>query len=267
MAKKTPSDLSPKLQVEALLFSSGKTMSEEQLGTLTGLDQLKIKGALQELQSEYSERDSAITIFSDPTGWKMMVRDKYVPVVKNIVADTELSRATMETLAVIAYKYPKVLQSEVIDIRGSGAYEHMAELERLGFIRRDPEGRSYAVKLTEKFFSYFDVAGGKDIRDVFRNIKVPKKITEAEQRTLGDLQVVPVAEQDERPEEEEAPELERPAPEDNSDFLKDLDDKIERLTHRNDEMEADESLKRKPLPTFSENQESEQSDSEEKKEE
>jgi hypothetical protein len=192
--------------------------------------------------------------------------------VKNIVADTELSRACMETLAVIAYKYPKVLQSEVIDIRGGGAYEHMAELEKLGFIGREPSGRSYAVKLTEKFFNYFDVAGGKDIRAVFKNVKVPKKVALDAQKTLGDLQVV-----DEKPlpdapgkrpelmdgmevvnvppapkesaktadiEEEAVREAEK---EQDSKFLDDLDQRIARLQRRNDDHENDPLFKR-PLP-------------------
>lgn len=281
MAKKIiPGELAATQQVEALLFSSGKTMSEEQLATLTGLAPLAVRNALITLQKEYDARETAISIFNDPTGWKMMVRDKYVHVVKNIVADTELSRACMETLAIIAYKYPKVLQSEVIDIRGGGAYEHMAELERLGFIAREPSGRSYSVKLTEKFFNYFDVAGGKDIREVFKNVKVPKRIVLEGQKTLGDLPIIDVAKihhdpakldgmkivdvppPEERPVQEEttqadddaAPEGDQStAPEEQGNtFLDDLDKRIARLTERNDDLDKDDAFKRKPLPGMEE---------------
>jgi segregation and condensation protein B len=254
-------ELTPKLQVEALLFSSGKTMSEEQLANLTKLDPRTVKKALQDLEKEYAERDSAIIIFNDPTGWKMMVRDLYVQTVKNIVADTELTRACMETLAVIAYKYPKVLQSEVIDIRGSGAYEHMAELEKLGFISREPSGRSYAVKLTEKFFNYFDVAGGKNIREVFKNVKVPAKV--AEQKTLGDLQVVDVNNAGKPAQETDlgmdvvdvssVPEPRTPVVTEeekqaHNEYLDDLDQRIAKLQQRNDETAKDPAFQRKPLP-------------------
>jgi segregation and condensation protein B len=253
-------ELTPKLQVEALLFSSGRTMSEEQLATLTKLDPRTVAKALQDLEKDYAERDSAIILFNDPTGWKMMIRDLYVPVVKNIIADTELSRACMETLAVIAYKYPKVLQSEVIDIRGSGAYEHMAELEKLGFINREPSGRSYSVKLTEKFFNYFDVAGGRSIREVFKNVKVPTKV--AEQKTLGDLQVVDVAAQaqpekqvegldvvdvtsEPEPQTQMVTEEEKQA---HNEYLDDLDERIAKLQQRNDETAKDPAFQRKQLP-------------------
>lgn len=262
-------ELTPKLQVEALLFSSGRTMSEEQLAILTKLDISTVKKSLEALEKEYIDRDSAIVIFNDPTGWKMMVRDLYIPTVKNIVAETELTRACMETLAVIAYKYPKVMQSEVIDIRGGGAYEHMAELEKLGFINREPSGRSYAVKLTEKFFNYFDVAGGKDIRAVFKNVKVPQRVTLDAQKTLGDLQVIDVKSThphhsphidglsvvDVPPAE---PKIEVPEQQVNlmtddekaehGAFLDDLDSRIARLQERNNVNDNDETLKRKPLP-------------------
>lgn len=283
--KKGRSGPSPKLQIEALLFSSGKTMSEESLVELSRLDPRTVKRALADLQREYDARDSAITIYNDPTGWKMMVRELYVSTVKNIVADTELTRACMETLAVIAYKYPKVLQSEVIDIRGSGAYEHMSELERLGFISRSSEGRSYAVKLTDKFFSYFDVAGGKDIREVFKNVKVPKKVAIDAQKTLGDLQIIDVKKEPENadgshgkkvggmevvdvPPPSATPVNATTGDEDDdaddgtgtqtdegerdanahSEFLDDLDRRIAAIGERNTANENDESLKRRPLP-------------------
>jgi segregation and condensation protein B len=273
---------SPKLQVEALLYAAGKTLSEEAIITLSKLEPRTVKRALHELQEEYASRDSALSIYNDPTGWKMMVRELYVPTVKNIVADTELSRACMETLAIIAYKYPKVLQSEVIDIRGSGAYEHMAELERLGFILRTREHRSYAVKLTDKFFSYFDVAGGKNIREVFKNIKPPVKLPE--QKTLGELPVVDVprsardpkhhktlegmevvgvsetpegapegmAPPSEGSEEETPPEIPPAEPPEavqtRNEFLDDLDRRIATISQRNTEHDNDETLKRRPLP-------------------
>jgi segregation and condensation protein B len=264
-------ELTPKLQVEALLFSSGKTMSEEALTTLTKLDIRTVRKALATLQKEYEERESSIAIFNDDTGWKMMVRELYVPTVKNIVADTELSRACMETLAIIAYKYPKVLQSEVIDIRGSGAYEHMAELEKLGFINREPSGRSYSVKLTEKFFNYFDVKGGKDIREAFKNVKVPQRVASAAQKTLGDLQVVDAAPVIDKPErkpeivdgmevvdvspaqERKVERIEQEAvreaeKEQDSKFLDDLDMRIARLQQRNDDHDSDPAFQRTPLP-------------------
>lgn len=268
--------LPPKYQIEALLFASGKAMTEETIVALTKLDPAVAKRALKALQQEYQGRDSALIIWNDDSGWKMTVREAYVTTVKRVVADTELSRACLETLAVIAYKYPGAMQAEVVDIRGGGAYEHIAELEHLGFVVKEPSGRSFKLKLTEKFFQYFDVAGGKDIRTAFKNIKLPQKSPAPEmQQTLG-VEVVPVSpeqkknvldgmpivdvspnpeipavvaeEREKELQEEAAPSKMVPkvgeSPEHRA-FLDDLDKRIEALSSRNDAHDADPLLQRR----------------------
>ena len=245
---------SPKHQVEALLFSSGKAMTVDQIAEFVKMDKAKAVRALKAVQKDYQDHDSALELVQDGDTWKMGVRNEHLMLVKNIVADTELSRACMETLAVIAYKYPKALQSDVVDTRGSGAYDHIAELERLGFIRKDPSGRSYNLKLTEKFFSYFDLQGEKDIKAVFKGVKKPEN---DRQRKLGEMDVVAVEQKPETP----LPGMEvvgvEPLPEkqevvrdlamdeSHKKFLDDLEARIDAVTKRNDEHADDPLLKRK----------------------
>ncbi len=269
----TTSVLPPKNQVEALLFASGRSMSVESLATLTGLSPDVARRACKTLAKELDDRGSALMLYEVDGGWKMTAREAYTTLVKAIVADAELSRACMETLAVIAYKHPNAIQSEVIDTRGSGAYDHIAELERLGFVAKVPFSRSFKLKLTEKFFTYFDVKGGEaEMRKVFENIKLPDPTV---QQTLGDLSVVAVEPAPERkdglevvgvpeggtpvPEPEDAPasgeEDAARKSEDNADeraahrkFLDDLDARIEELSSRNDAHAQDPMLQRRPLP-------------------
>jgi segregation and condensation protein B len=126
--------MSVKNQVEALLFSSGKAMEEEQLMALTSSEKRQLRAALKQLQKDYEERDTSLKLFNEGTSWKLLVRDEHIPLVRRIVADTELSRATLETLAVIAFNQPKVLQSKVVELRGGNAYEHIKELQELAFV-------------------------------------------------------------------------------------------------------------------------------------
>jgi len=163
--------VSVKNQLEALLFSSGKAMEEEQLGTIVGKAARVVKAALQELQKDYEGRDTALRLFNEATLWKLLVKDEHLSLVRRIVADTELTRATLETLAIIAYNQPNVLQSKVVELRGGNAYEHIKELLELGFITKTKEGRSYAIRLTEKFYDYFDVEGDDSIRKVFDEVR------------------------------------------------------------------------------------------------
>ncbi len=187
-----------KNQLEALLFSSGKAMEEAQLCQLTGGTTRAVRNALRKLRQEYADRDTALKVFNEGTAWKLLVKDAHVPLVRRIVADTELSRATMETLAVIAYHQPNVLQSKVVELRGGNAYEQIKELEGLGFVTKAKQGRSFSLKLTEKFFDYFDVEGEKGIRQVFKEVQAP--LPAERQRKLGDLEVVEAL--PDRPEQE-----------------------------------------------------------------
>jgi segregation and condensation protein B len=184
--------MSLKNQVEALLFSSGKAMEEEKLAELVGAEKRTVRAALKALEKEYASRDTSLRLFNEGSVWKMHVRDEHIPLVRRIVADTELSKATLETLAVIAYSHPNALQSKVVDMRGSSAYEHIKELLELGFVTKAKEGRSFTLRLTEKFFEYFDVEGGKGIRQAFGKVKMP--VPKEQQKQLGELQVVALPE-------------------------------------------------------------------------
>jgi len=103
------------------------------------------------------------------------VKDQYVPLVSTLVDSTDLEKPLMETLAVIAWRYP-IIQSEIIKLRGSGAYEHMRLLEEQGFVAKEKSGRTFKVKLTKKFFEYFDLPSD-EAKQAFINI-VPEEILE-----------------------------------------------------------------------------------------
>ena len=72
---------------------------------------------------------------------------------------SELKTSELRTLATIAIK-KKILQSDLILLRGSGAYDHIKELLEKKFIvkRKQKDGRSYWLSLSEKFFQTFAVS-------------------------------------------------------------------------------------------------------------
>ena len=163
----------PKNEVEALLFSAGKNMTVDNIMNLTGSSKEIILQDLKELKKDYEERQGALMILDEGESWKIHVREEYLPLVRKIVADTELPKSVLETLAIIAYRSP-MLQSQVINARSSGAYEHISLLMDMGFITREKQGRSYLLKVTEKFFEYFDVEGDKDLKQLFKDMKHPE---------------------------------------------------------------------------------------------
>lgn len=143
-------------KVEAILFTVGKEITPERIAHLCHLEKAEVESLLEQLQQEYAQRDHSLQLMRKDNGWKLTVRDAYIPLVSSVAEGTELDRPLTETLAVIAWKYP-LLQSEVIKLRGSSAYEHMKLLEEQGFIAKEKQGRSFNVKLTGKFFEYFDL--------------------------------------------------------------------------------------------------------------
>jgi len=175
-----------KNKVEALLFACGKYIDEEIISELCGVDKRKLKKILEELRKDYESKNNALMIFNEGNSWKINVREKYLSTVRKIVADTELPRSVMETLAVIAWKTP-IYQSEVVRIRGNKCYDHIEVLEEAGFISKDKKGRSYVLKATDKFFNYFEIDRG-NLKGVFDTVKVPE--LKEEQQTLEPADII-----------------------------------------------------------------------------
>ena len=169
MQAKPEEDL--KNRIEAVLFSAGKKISLDDISKHARIyDKELIKKILFELQQEYESRNSPMMVVEEGDSWKLIVREKYLSYVKKIVGETELPKSTMETLAIIAWKSP-VLQSEIVEIRSNKAYNHIDDLEKAGFIIKEKHGRSYLLKLSQKFFDYFDIKNEDEIKSKFERFK------------------------------------------------------------------------------------------------
>jgi len=166
-----------KNKIEALLFASAKRMSIDDISNVTGIrDHDKIKAALDELKFDIEERGASMILHEENGFWKLTVKEHYMPMLRKVLVQAELDKPLMETLAVIAWKFP-VLQADVIKIRHNKAYEHLKQLDELGFISRNRFGRTNKISLTQKFFEYFDLPTKEQAKEVFRAM-VPEKVQE-----------------------------------------------------------------------------------------
>lgn len=180
-----------KNQIESILFACGRKISLEEIAKMMGLPTTEaLEKHLLELQREYDERGSPLMILEEEKGfWKLTTREKYLDVVQKIVPETELSKTMMETLAVVAWKQP-ITQSEVIHIRTNKAYDHVKELEEMGFLVKERFGRTYLLKLTQKFYNYFDLSGAEAAKQLFKEFKdteAQKKLTDASVEAVEEL--------------------------------------------------------------------------------
>ena len=168
-----------KYKLEALLFSSARTMTIDELSTLTKSLPEDVKKTIEELKEDYNKRDSSISLIDEGDKVKLNVKPEHLHVIQQIVTETELSKTLMETLAVIAFKYP-IKQSDLIKLRTNKAYDHLRELEEIGYIIRQKFGRTKLIKLTPKFFEYFDLPPEK-LKEKFENFEgIAKAIKEKE---------------------------------------------------------------------------------------
>jgi len=157
-------------KLEAIFYIKGRPLSiDELVACLTPLSTMEtktdspeinqetIEDALIELMSDYAHRNSALEIVETETGYSLQLKTEYESLLQELVP-AELGKGALRTLAAVALKNP-ILQTELIDLRGSSAYQQVTELVRLGFVRKreQADGRSYWLEVTNKFHQYFEI--------------------------------------------------------------------------------------------------------------
>ena len=151
--------LSLPARLEAILYLKGRPLSLSELAELSGLEKEEAELALITLMADYAHRDTALEIHQEGSRYSLQLRQGLGDLVQNLLP-VDLSTASLRTLATIALK-KRILQSELVELRGSGAYDHIKELLAQNFIerRRQSDGRSYWLSLSEKFHRTFAVQG------------------------------------------------------------------------------------------------------------
>ena len=82
----------------------------------------------------YARRESALEIVETEGSYSLQLRADFQDLVQTLIP-VELGVGSLRTLAAIALNSP-ILQTDLINLRGSSAYPHVAELVELGFIRK-----------------------------------------------------------------------------------------------------------------------------------
>jgi len=156
--------------VEAVLYTTGKYMSVQEIANACGIGSVGIVNeAILKLKEIYSKGDGALEIQEHEGKFKLNIKKKYGFLASRLSGEAEFDGPTMKTLAIIAYKSP-VLQSDIIKIRGNKAYDHISQLKDDGLINAEKTGRTRTIRLTHKFFEYFDIAE-TEVKEKFENLE------------------------------------------------------------------------------------------------
>jgi len=151
--------------VEAILFASAEPVSVADLNARMphGADGA---AAVQELQKRYVGRGVAVVKVGD--AWAIRTApDLGFLMRKETVETRKLSRAAVETLAIIAYHQP-VTRAEIEEIRGvsvsRGTVDQLLELEWIRFGRRRmTPGRPVTYVVTQGFLDHFALESARDL--------------------------------------------------------------------------------------------------------
>jgi segregation and condensation protein B len=144
-------------KIEAILYLKGKPLSLGEIAEYAACDRATVEESIIELIDDYAHRDSALEVVETPNGYSLQLRSGFHDLVQTLIP-VELGLGALRTLAAIALNNP-ILQSDLINLRGSGVYQHVPELVELGFVRkrRDSDSRSYSLQVTPKFHQYFQI--------------------------------------------------------------------------------------------------------------
>ncbi len=156
--------------VEVVLFIENEPTSMERLCDLTGLRPDTAEDALQELRENYAERGSGL-ILTEEEGelYSFMPAPDLFPQLRQSYGrkvDRRLSRAAMETLAIVAYGQP-ITRREIEEIRGVGSDTIVKLLRDREYImvrgRKDVPGHPCLYYTTRKFLYEFNLQSIQDL--------------------------------------------------------------------------------------------------------
>ncbi len=142
--------------LEALLLVVDTPVTVEALATATEQPVYRIAAKLRLMADELSERDSGIDLRHTGEGWRLYTRARFAPYVEKLLLDgtrTRLTRAALETLAVVAYRQP-VTRARVSAVRGVNVDAVMRTLLARGLITEvgaDADSGAVTFGTTELF--------------------------------------------------------------------------------------------------------------------
>jgi segregation and condensation protein B len=191
--------------LEALLLVVDTPVPVDALAVAVEQPAYRVAAKLQLMAAEFAARESGIDLREAGGGWRMYTRAQYAPYVERLLLDgarSKLTRAALETLAVVAYRQP-VTRARVSAVRGVNVDAVMRTLLARGLITEagtDSDSGAAAFATTELFLERLGLTSLSDLPDIaplLPGIDVIDDITEslADEPRFVKLGVAPTAAQ------------------------------------------------------------------------
>ncbi len=163
-------DVQLKAIVEAVLYITDEPLSGRQIADVLGVEAERVQRIIDELVVEYQKPEHGIFIREVAEGYAVATKPELHEQIRNFVKRLQpplkLSRAALETLAVIAYKQP-ITAPEIMEIRGVQGLSVLKTLLERKLIttagRKPVVGRPILYKTTKEFLKQFGLKSLADL--------------------------------------------------------------------------------------------------------
>ena len=180
--------------VEAVLFSTGESVSAGRLAKALCMEPKKFAKQMEEVIAIYNMSDRGIKMLELEDSYQLCTRSEYYDILTRVVCTPKkpnLTDVLLETLSIIAYKQP-VTRPEIEAIRGVSCAHAVNKLMEYGLIdevgRLDAPGRPILFGTTEEFLRSFGVTSASELPvvspDKIEDFKKEAR-EEADEITLG----------------------------------------------------------------------------------
>jgi segregation and condensation protein B len=155
--------------LEAVLFVSDEPLSTTVLAQALDVDRRTVEEALVDLASSFEDREAGIVLRNVAGGWRLTTHPGAAPAVERFVLSSRharLTRASVETLSIVAYKQP-VTRHQVSAIRGVNSDGVLRALTDRGLVaevgREETPGRPVLYGTTPEFLERLGLASLSDL--------------------------------------------------------------------------------------------------------
>ena len=162
-----------KRTVEALLFASPEPLPLGRIqSVISGTDKRGLRAVLTELQGDYEEAGHAFQLREVGGGWRILTRAEHSRRIEDLLKSqrrVRLSRAALESLAVVAYRQP-CTRFDVEEVRGVGSGSALSTLLEKGLVRimgrAESVGKPLLYGTSEEFLSHIGLNRLEDLPDM-----------------------------------------------------------------------------------------------------
>jgi segregation and condensation protein B len=182
-----------KASVEAALFASERPLTLAQVtAALEEVERKVVHQVMDELRAEYDEQARGFRLVEIAEGWQLLTRPGHATVIRRlhrIKSANRLTRPSLETLAIIAYKQP-LTKAEIESIRGvnsDGVMQSLLERRMVRTVgRKDAVGRPLLYGTTREFLQAFGLKDLGELPKLTELKELLKQSPEGELWEVGD---------------------------------------------------------------------------------